>query len=154
MSPVKNSQRGAALIIGLIFLVLLTIVGLSAMRNVTLQERITGNNVDAYRAQHNADVALFTAEENVTTSTSDARTRFLNTQNDGVSHALATLWADCGNDALADDNLCENLTSGAQAKYEETAENDTFIVTVKASGSAAASAMLQSTYVGRVKEQR
>jgi Tfp pilus assembly protein PilX len=154
MRNLNNKQTGAALIIGLIFLVLLAIVGLSSMRSVTLQERTIGNSVDNYRAQHNADVALFTAEEQITTSNSDARTRFLNTVNDGVSHAVSTVWANCGVDTQNADNLCEVLSLIANAKYETTVDDDTYIVTVKAQGSANASVMLQSTFVGRIVEQR
>ncbi|MEH6445669.1 MAG: PilX N-terminal domain-containing pilus assembly protein [Oceanospirillaceae bacterium] len=149
-----DRQRGAALIIGLIFLILLSIVGLSSIRSVTLQEKIIGNNVDGYRAKHNADIALLTAEENVSITGSSARTLYLNAQNNGVSHTTSTLWDVCDDATLASDNLCENLPLNAKAKYETTTVDDIFIITVKAQGSAKASVMLQSTIEGKIIEQR
>lgn len=56
-------QSGAALIIGLIFLLLMSIVGLSAMKNVTLQERINGNNVSYNRIFQVAESTLANAEK-------------------------------------------------------------------------------------------
>ncbi len=40
-----NPQRGVALVTGLIFLVLMSIIGIAAMSNVSLQEQISGNTV-------------------------------------------------------------------------------------------------------------
>lgn len=149
-----HRQSGAALIIGLIFLVLLAVLGLGSLRNVTLQERITGNHLDGYRAQHNADVALLMAEENVATTGSNAQVMYMNTSNAGVNYALSTLWDNCDDTTVTDENLCEVLASGARVKYETTAEEDTYIITVWATGSANASVMLQSTYAGRLEEQQ
>lgn len=155
MIPLQEyQQRGAALIIGLVFLVLLAVIGLSSMRNVTLQERITGNNLDSYRAHHNADIALLSAEEVVSQAGFDTTNPYLNTQNDGVSHAVSTLWDNCDDAAVADDNLCEVLASGARVKYETTVQNDIYQITVWASGSAAANVMLQSVYQGKLIEQQ
>lgn len=39
-------QRGAALVVGLIFLVILTLLGITAMQTTTLEERIAGNSRD------------------------------------------------------------------------------------------------------------
>jgi len=59
----NKHQSGAALIIGLIFLLLMSIVGLSAMKNVTIQERISGNNISYNRIFQVAENALATAEK-------------------------------------------------------------------------------------------
>lgn len=40
-----GAQRGVALVIGLIFLVLMSIIGIAAMSNASLQEQISGNSV-------------------------------------------------------------------------------------------------------------
>ncbi len=39
----KNAQGGVALFVSLVFLLLLTIVGVSAMKSATLQEKMSGN---------------------------------------------------------------------------------------------------------------
>jgi len=65
----KKHQSGAALIIGLIFLLLMSIVGLSAIKNVTLQERISGNNISYNRLFQVAETALANAERATIPST-------------------------------------------------------------------------------------
>lgn len=51
-------QKGSALIIGLVFLLILTIVSLSSMRGTTLQERMAGNLRDRNLAFQAAESAL------------------------------------------------------------------------------------------------
>ena len=41
-----NAQRGAVLIVALVFTAILTVIGVGAMQNATLQERMAGNNKD------------------------------------------------------------------------------------------------------------
>lgn len=57
-----NSQQGAALIISLIMLLLLTIVGLGSMRETSLQELMAGNAYDANVAFQSADAGMRAAE--------------------------------------------------------------------------------------------
>lgn len=59
----QSEQRGSALIIGLVFLLILTIVGLSSMRGTTLQERMAGNVRDRNLAFQAAEAALRDGEE-------------------------------------------------------------------------------------------
>ena len=43
ISPVTpHAQRGMALLVSLVFLLLLTLIGLSSMQNATLQEKMAG----------------------------------------------------------------------------------------------------------------
>lgn len=62
LSPVSlavpKRQQGAALVFGLIFLVLLTILGMSAMSISTLEERMAGNTRDRSLAFQVAEAAL------------------------------------------------------------------------------------------------
>jgi len=58
-----SSQRGSALIISLIFLLLLTIIGVAAMQSATLQERMAGNTRDRNLAFQSAEGALRGAED-------------------------------------------------------------------------------------------
>lgn len=59
--PVR--QRGAALIIGLIMLLILTLLGVAAISNVTLQERMAGSLTDHKHAFQAAEIALRRAED-------------------------------------------------------------------------------------------
>lgn len=60
-----NHQRGAALIIGLIMLLILTLLGVTAISNVTLQEKMAGSLIDRSRAFQAAEIALRRAENHV-----------------------------------------------------------------------------------------
>lgn len=58
----RQFQRGAALIISLTFLLLLTILGVTAMRSATLQERMAGNARDNSIAMQAAEYGIQQAE--------------------------------------------------------------------------------------------
>ena len=55
---VASSQEGFALIVALMLLVALSFIGVSALRNVTLQERMAGNQYYRAVALHESDGAL------------------------------------------------------------------------------------------------
>lgn len=55
-------QRGAALIISLIILLLMTILGVTSMSSSIMEERMSGNNVDRQLAFQAAEAALRNAE--------------------------------------------------------------------------------------------
>lgn len=57
-TPIPTSQHGAALITGLIFLVVLTLISLSAIKSTSLEERMAGNARDQ-------DVAFEAAEAGI-----------------------------------------------------------------------------------------
>lgn len=58
----RASQGGVALIVALILLVVMTLVGLSGLRNVTLEERMTANTFDRSISFQAAEAALKEAE--------------------------------------------------------------------------------------------
>lgn len=62
---VKVRQRGASLIVALLFLVVLTVLGLVAMRSSTLHERMAGNDRDRATAFEAAEAALRDAERDI-----------------------------------------------------------------------------------------
>jgi type IV pilus assembly protein PilX len=66
-----NTQRGAVLVVALIFLMLLTILAISASGRSLLQERMAGGLHNAQQAQMNAQTALRGAEWKLWTSTSN-----------------------------------------------------------------------------------
>ena len=53
-----NAQTGSALIIALVFLLLVTMIGVTAMQSTTMQERMAGNLRDGYLAFEAAEAAL------------------------------------------------------------------------------------------------
>lgn len=61
------AQHGAALITSLVILLVLTILGISAMKNSSLQENIVGNLRDHDMAFQAAEAALTAAENNTLT---------------------------------------------------------------------------------------
>lgn len=58
----RRHQRGVALIIALVLLVVITLLGLAGMQNTSLQERMSGNMYDRSLAMQTAEAALRAAE--------------------------------------------------------------------------------------------
>jgi type IV pilus assembly protein PilX len=58
-----SSQRGAALLISLVFMLILTIICTSALQSTTLQERMAGNARDTNSAFQAAEAALREGEQ-------------------------------------------------------------------------------------------
>lgn len=58
----STSQRGSALLVSLVFLLLLTMIGVTAIQDSTLQERMAGNTRDREVAFQAAEAGLRTAE--------------------------------------------------------------------------------------------
>lgn len=61
-SPSTPGQRGAALIMAMVFLLLLTILGVTAMSTTSLEEKMAGNVRDKDVAFQAAEAALITGE--------------------------------------------------------------------------------------------
>src|SRR5690606_23521558 len=59
----ERRQAGSALLICLIFMLLLTIIGVGAMQSATLQERMAGNSRDQNLAFQAAEAALRAGEQ-------------------------------------------------------------------------------------------
>lgn len=55
-------QRGSALIVALVFLLIMTLIGTTAMQGTTQQERMAGNYLDRMMAFQGAEGALSVAE--------------------------------------------------------------------------------------------
>lgn len=62
-----HPQQGAALIIGLIMLLILSLLGVTAISNVTLQEKMAGGMMDRNRAFQAAETALREGEQEAAT---------------------------------------------------------------------------------------
>jgi type IV pilus assembly protein PilX len=57
-----GTQRGAVLVVSLIILLIMTILGVSSMKNTTLEERMAGNMRDQNLAFQSAEAALIEGE--------------------------------------------------------------------------------------------
>lgn len=57
-----KTQRGVALIVSLILLIIITVIGLAAIRNTTLQEKMASNLQDRQIALQNSEAALRIAQ--------------------------------------------------------------------------------------------
>ncbi|MCX2897734.1 pilus assembly PilX family protein [Pseudomonas mandelii] len=66
---VRRSQRGMALLISLVFLLLLTLIGLSSMQSATLQEKMATSVSLRNQSFQNAEAALRMGENAVQLST-------------------------------------------------------------------------------------
>lgn len=71
-----RAQRGAVLVLALVFLLLLTILAISASGRSLLQERMAGGLHSAQQAMMNAQTALRGAEWKLWTSTKDVTAHF------------------------------------------------------------------------------
>lgn len=65
----KHAQRGTALVMTLVFLVLLTMLGITAINTSTLEEKMAGNSKDQNLAFQAAETALIAAETWVESTT-------------------------------------------------------------------------------------
>lgn len=61
----RNHERGSALIIGIVFLLILTMIGVAGMQTSVLEERMAGNLRDRELAFQAAEAGLRDAEEEV-----------------------------------------------------------------------------------------
>lgn len=66
MQPRTQNQSGAALVIALVFLLMLTLLGLSSSQVSIQQERMAGNYLEWARAHQAAELALRNLEQQVT----------------------------------------------------------------------------------------
>lgn len=77
----RQKQRGVVLILALVFLLILTIAGMSAMRLANVEEKMTGNFGDRNLAFQAAEAALTSAENAISDANYD-ESRFYNSCND------------------------------------------------------------------------
>lgn len=66
MTSMRQRQRGAVLVVGLIFLVMLSLLGVAAYSMATQEERMSGNTRDRLRAFEGAEASLRDCESLLT----------------------------------------------------------------------------------------
>lgn len=59
----RRTQKGAALVVSLIILLILTILGVAGMRSSTLEERMAGNARDRHLAFEATEAGLLAGEQ-------------------------------------------------------------------------------------------
>lgn len=69
MNRTHSSQHGAALIVGLVILLLMTLIGVFAMRGSVMQEKMANNLRDRELAHQAAEIALRDAERFISSLT-------------------------------------------------------------------------------------
>lgn len=62
MNRFNSKEKGVALIISLIFLLMLSLIAVSSMQGTTIQEKMSGNLRDSYSAFNAAEAALLEGE--------------------------------------------------------------------------------------------
>ncbi|WP_097462271.1 pilus assembly PilX family protein [Mangrovitalea sediminis] len=85
-----KTQKGSVLLISLVFLLLLTIVGVTAMNISTLQEHMAGNYRDQDLAFQAAEAALLEGEQWVKSNSFELSQVYTNPQATGVNAFTAT----------------------------------------------------------------
>lgn len=121
MSPKPpKHQRGAVLIVGLIMLLLMTIVGISAIKGSSLQELMMGNLRDKQIAFQAAEAGLRQGEDAVNTvnppNTDGSVTGFMEQLDDGSSSSYwrnSYVWFDGSSDYSVETNISLDLTHEA-----------------------------------------
>ena len=110
-----HGQSGAALIIGLIFLVIITMTGITAARMSSLEERMSGNMRDRAIALQAAEMALRDAERDINNASGAVSARI---------SGLTNFSADCGasTGTTDDDGLCYNGVAGYGTAIWTTAD--------------------------------
>lgn len=69
--PPRAAQRGVALVVALVLLVIITLVGLAAVRGTILQQHMAANLFDRQVAFQSAEAALRAATARITTNPAD-----------------------------------------------------------------------------------
>lgn len=70
-APPRANQRGVALVVALILLVVITLVGLAAVRGTIMQQKMSANMYDRQIAFQNAEAAMRVAAASIPTSPAD-----------------------------------------------------------------------------------
>lgn len=99
--PSRHAQKGAALAVALVMLLIVTLLGLSSMRSTVMQERMTANQYDRSLAFQAAEAALRAAEVQ-------------------ISQNAAKIARDCAQGGVT----CTAVPSSAEAGWQDVATSD------------------------------
>lgn len=101
----KHKQKGVVLVIGMLFLIILTLIGLTGMRMTTFEEKMAGNLKDKNTAFQAAETALMAAESNIENNIittgifdTDGTDGFYDDSNEEIWNLIDWQGTDSGND--------------------------------------------------------
>ena len=148
--PTPRAQTGASLIIALIFLVILTLLGVAVSNVTSLEERMAGNTRDRDLAFQAAEAALQDAEQRLT----DSAFRALVTKTIDASNATdandAAYWNayDWANDSIAVSKTIEQVAAQPLMTLERYGTTNTYRVTARGVGATTNSVVfLQAQFI-------
>lgn len=87
-----KSQHGAVLIVSLLILMVLTLLGVTGMRNTMLEEKMAGNSRDIQLAFNAAEAALRQAESYLQKASLPAFVAYDGTNTGGYYQSDTTIW--------------------------------------------------------------
>jgi type IV pilus assembly protein PilX len=121
MNSAKHYQSGAVLIVCLMFLMIMSVLGISSMNNATLEEKMAGNTRNKHLSFQAAETALRAGE--IAANAFDVTTKFSGTngryQPSVVSDATYPIWENVDNS----DWLEPSYTSGMSQQPKYIIEN-------------------------------
>ncbi|MFN7120675.1 MAG: PilX N-terminal domain-containing pilus assembly protein [Hydrogenophaga sp.] len=127
----RGAQRGIALVVALILLVVMTLVGLSGLRSVTLEERMTANTFDRSISFQGAEAALKQAEAFVE-----------------ANKALATLQPAAGTACSAANGVCGAPNPATLERWLDNTSPPWFDATALANGGISITPQYMIEYLG------
>lgn len=111
----RHTQRGAVLIVSMLLLMIMTLIGVTAMRSTSLEEKMVGNTRDLQLAFNAAEGALRKSEELLRVVNLPDFLDYDGTNTGGYYNADSTIWTkiswkvvdgeivDCGSSSLGGD---------------------------------------------------
>lgn len=149
----RHRQHGTVLVIGLILLLLMTLIGVTAIQTTSLDERMAGNSRDRNLAFQAAEAALREAEENVTeTPTADLLLKLTevkpNPQQDTAWNNYQTYTGTIQGIAAKPTYVIEKLADLSSA-LEFKDVSGIYRVTSRGQGSTATAVVVLQTTIGR-----
>lgn len=115
----RKFQRGSALVVSLIVLLILTIIGITSVGTSTLEEKMAGNSRDQNLAFQSAEVALRDAEQFLTgiASTAGFTGNGLYATGTAPDVLASTTWTTNGTASIAVSNANSVATATTQPRY-------------------------------------
>lgn len=159
----SSCQQGAALIVGIVFLLILTMIGISAIQTSTLEERMAGNIRDTTVATQAAEMALRQGESQISQRTEQTGNGYYDAETGAAPDPLTNEWSTANARALTGitftnmkvysapllfiEKQPNTALSNLNMKTVQKKEVEPFYVTARSTGgSGTANVTLQSAY--------
>jgi len=144
-SPTDSKQQGAVLLISIVVLLILTILGVSAMRNTVMEEKMVGNMRDKGLSFQAAEATLRYAEKYIEDNIVSTNAFDTNTFDSTYNVAEPPRFIIQHLSSIATNQ--NNLNLGNYGQNTGAGTNEIFLITARATGgSGDAPVILQTTY--------